>query len=514
MENKSVFEKEKLSLWLKDGIINNYSDLSKDQSCDVLIVGAGITGLTTAYMLSKLGIDIIIIDKDTPLNLTTGNTTAKFTFQHGINYSLIIDSQGIEDAQLYYEAQLEAMTFVEDLIVKNNIQCDFNKTYSMIYAETKADFKEIKKEYKAYKKLNIPCELVEDIPYGLEGLGGLKVTDQFVLNPVKYCKFLLNELENRNVKIFQNTKAVDTIIEEEYIKVLTQSGNSIRTNKLVVATGYPYYDGGGLFFTRLEAYRSYLAAFPGTNDKEGMFITNSSSPYSIRFSNTDGINYLLVGGKGHKVGQEDSAIKSYNDLVVFAKKHFDLEDISYRWSAQDYESLDKIPYIGNITEKKDNIYVATGYKKWGMTNGTFAGILLSSLITDGDSKYKELFQPSRGEVKENISTLLSANLNVAKELIKGKMANDELELDDIKNDSGAIIKYKGKRTGAYKDHNGKLYLVDSTCTHLGCELEYNNAERTFDCPCHGSRFNYEGKVIEGPALKNLRIISQIEDDED
>ena len=510
MGNKEVFEKEKLSLWLKDGIGNNFNNLSMDLTCEVLIVGAGITGITTAYMLSNLGMDIIIIDKDIPLNLTSGNTTAKFTFQHGINYSSIIENQGIEGAKLYYEAQLEAMDFVEDLIAQNKILCDYNKTYSMIYAETRADFKEIKKEYKAYKKLNIPCELVENLPYGLEGFGGLKVYDQFELNPVKYCNFLLDELQNRNVKIYKNTNAVDTIIEEEYIKVLTEKGNTIKTKKLVVATGYPYYDGGGLFFTRLEAYRSYLAAFPGASSEDGMFITNSSSPYSIRFSNTDGVNYLLVGGRGHKVGQEDSAIKSYNDLIMFAKKYFDLEDISYRWSAQDYESLDKVPYIGNITEKKENIYIGTGYKKWGMTNGTFAGILLSSLIKGEESKYKELFKPSRGEVKDNIGTLLGVNLNVAKELIKGKLVNDELKLEDIKNDSGAIIKFKGKRTGAYRDHKGQLYLVDSTCTHLGCELEFNNAERTFDCPCHGSRFNYEGKVIEGPAILKLRIINQEE----
>lgn len=512
MENIDVFEKEKLSLWLKDGIVNNFSTLSRDQTCDVLIVGAGITGITTAYMLSNLGMDIIIIDKDLPLNLTTGNTTAKFTFQHGVNYSKIIDSQGLENAKLYYEAQLEAMNFVENLIAENNIQCDFNKTYAMVYAETKSSFKEIKEEYKAYKKLDIPCELVEDIPYGLNGLGGLKVYDQFVLNPVKYCEFLLDELQHRNIKIFQNTNAVDTFIEKEYTKVLTESGNSIKTKKLVVSTGYPYYDAGGLFFTRLEAYRSYLAAFKGASFKDGMFITNDSSPYSIRFSHTDGINYLLVGGRGHKVGQEDSAIKSYNDLVLFAKKYFNLEDVSYRWSAQDYESLDKIPYIGKITEKKEDIYVATGYKKWGMTNGTFAGILLASLIKDENSKYKELFNPSRGEVKENIGTLLGVNLNVAKELIKGKIANDESELEDIKNDSGAIIKYKGKRTGAYRDHKGKLYLVDSTCTHLGCEVEYNDAERTFDCPCHGSRFNYDGKVIEGPAVKDLKVINEEEKD--
>lgn len=506
MLNKSVFEKEKLSLWLKDGGMNNFGILEKDESCDILIVGAGIAGITTAYLLSKLGLNIILIDKNNPLNLTTGNTTAKFTFQHDITYSKIIKNNGLEEAKLYYEAQREAMDFVEDLIVNSNIQCDFKKTYAMIYAETQSEFKEITEEYNAYKELNIPCELVENLPYGIEGIGGLKVHDQFVVNPVKYLSFLIDEIQKRNVKIFKNTNAVDTIVGENYTTVILESGNKIKTKKLVVATGYPYYDAGGLFFARLEPYRSYLAAFSGATDEDGMLITNSSSPYSIRFSNTDGINYLLVGGRGHKVGQEDSALKSYDDLIAFAKRYFNLTKVDYRWSAQDYETLDKIPYIGHITSRYNDIYVATGFRKWGMTNGTFSGILLASLITGKESKYKKIFNPSRGEVRENIGKLMSVNLNVAKELIKGKVAQDEIKLEDIKNDEGGIIKYKSKRTGAYKDKQGKLYLVDSTCTHLGCELEYNNAERTFDCPCHGSRFSYEGKVIEGPAILDLKII--------
>lgn len=275
---------------------------------------------------------------------------------------------------------------------------------------------------------------------------------------------------------------------------------------MVVATGYPYYDGGGLFFTRMAPYRSYLAAFPGAVADDGMLISNSQSPYSIRFSNTDGINYLLVGGRGHKVGQEDSAIQSYEDLISFAKKYFNLEKVEYRWSAQDYETLDKIPYIGQITSKNKNIYVATGFKKWGMTNGTFSAILLSRLINDKDSKFESLFSPSREDVRDNLGKLLSVNMDVAKELVKGKVVQDEIQLEDIGNDHGGIIKYKGKRAGAYRDKNGKLSLVDSTCTHLGCELEYNNGERTFDCPCHGSRFEHNGKVIEGPAVLDLKVI--------
>lgn len=238
-----------------------------------------------------------------------------------------------------------------------------------------------------------------------------------------------------------------------------------------------------------------------------MLISNSSSPYSIRFSNTDNVNYLLIGGRGHKVGQIESASNSYAELIDFGKKHFNLTDVEYRWSAQDYESVDKLPYIGPITSKHEDIFVATGFRKWGMTNSAFAAMLLANLVKGEDSKFGELFHPSRGEVLESLGKFMKENLNVAKELVKGKLLPDEIQLEDIGNDQGGIIKHKGKRVGAYRDNSGKLFLVDSTCTHLGCELEYNNAERSFDCPCHGSRFTYEGKIIEGPAVLDLKRIN-------
>jgi Rieske Fe-S protein len=197
---------------------------------------------------------------------------------------------------------------------------------------------------------------------------------------------------------------------------------------------------------------------------------------------------------------------SYQRLVDFAQTHFAVGDPAFRWSAQDYKAVDKIPYIGNLTSDEKNIFVATGFNKWGMSNGSFSSLLITDLITGTPSKYEALFNPSRGEVKTNLGSFIKTNTDVAKEFVKGKVLPDEIELADIKNDEGGIIKYNGKRVAAYRDHSGELFLRDSTCTHLGCELEYNNAERSFDCPCHGSRFNYDGKVIEGAAHTDLKTI--------
>lgn len=511
MDTPDIFEKKSLSLWLKDGLSSQIPQLEDDIACDVCVVGAGITGITTAYCLQQSGLKTVLIDKAEPINLASGNTTAKFTFQHSLIYSEILKKYGLNQAKLYYEAQLEGLDFVRSLIAKHQIACDFKETSAVVYTQEQDEkYDEILAEKSAYDKLNIPHELIYDLPFGLKGRGGLKVPNQFELNPVKYLDFLLSWLMENGVSVFKNTEAKSIEKDEENINIKIAGGQTIKCSQAVIATAYPFFEGDGLYFTRLEASRSYLTAFPSKESLEDgyMMITNSDSPYSLRLSQTDGTSYLLVGGEGHPVGQADSEMDNYQRLIDFAKAHFDVEAPAFRWSAQDYKTVDKIPYIGLLTSKEKNIYVATGFNKWGMSNGSFAGLLISDMINGDESRYEELFKPSRGEVKGNLGSFIKANLNVAKEMIKGKVLQDEIDLEDIKNDEGGIIKLDGKRVAAYRDQNGELFLWDSTCTHLGCELEYNNAERSFDCPCHGCRFNYDGKVIEGPAKEDLKIVEK------
>ncbi len=508
MENTTIFEKRSLSLWLKDGIASDIPTLEEDINCDVCIVGAGITGITSAYRLHEAGFKVVLIDKQEPIHLASGNTTAKFTFQHDLIYSEILKNYDLNTAKLYYESQLEGLNLVRSMIEKHNISCDFKETSSIIYAESEEQFDELLEEKSAYEQLNIPHEIIYDLPFNLKGKGGLKVDSQFELNPVKFLDFLITYLLKNNVSIFKNTKAKKLVRENESIKIVTEKEKVISCKKLVLATAYPIFEENGFYFTRLEALISYLLAFAIKEpfDEHYMVISNSDSPYSLRLSYTDGIHYLLVGGQGHKVGQSDSEIESYKRLLEFARTNFGVDYPAFRWSAQDYKSIDNIPYIGNLTSNDENIFVATGFNKWGMSKGSFSSILITDLISGIHSKYEELYNPSRGEVKSNLGSFIKTNINVAKELIKGKIFPDEMDLNDIKYDEGGIIKYHGKRIAAYRDPKGKLFLSDSTCTHLGCELEFNNAERSFDCPCHGSRFNYDGKVIEGVANTDLKRI--------
>ena len=508
MDKYHISDMKNLSLWLKDGLKSQIPKLENDIVCDVCVVGAGIKGIMSAYKLNEAGFKVVLIDKQEPLNLATGNTTAKFTFQHSLIYSDIIRNYDLEKAKLYYDSQIEGLELVKTLIKKHNIDCDYKETSSIIYAEDEDAYNELLTEQSAYEKLNIPHEMVQDIPFNINAIGGLKVDSHFELNPVKYLDFLITYLMDQGVSVFKNTEAKTVEKEDKEIKIITGNYHAINCNNLVIATAYPFFGGNGFYYTRLEANRSYLLAFEidKTSDDNVMMISNSSSPYSLRFSNTDGTNYLLVGGQGNKVGQSGSEMESNQKLLDFASSHFNVDQPAFKWSAQDYKSLDHIPYIGLLTSSYDKIFVATGFNKWGMSNGSFSSILLTDLIQSKHSKYESLFNPSRGDIRSNIGSFMKANLNVAKEMIKGKVLPDEINLEDIKNDEGGIIRYEGQRVAAYRDDKGDLFLSDSTCTHLGCELEYNDSDRSFDCPCHGSRFNYDGKVLEGAATSDLKKI--------
>ena len=211
---------------------------------------------------------------------------------------------------------------------------------------------------------------------------------------------------------------------------------------------------------------------------------------------------IIIGGEDHKTAHGDDLIKHYKNLENFAKETFNVEEFLYRWSTQDYITIDNVPYVGNLTSSSENIYVATGYGEWGMTNGTAAANILRDIIVREQSPYQDVYNPSRNISGYGITNFAKENLDVAKELIKGKLKIGKHNVD-LKNDEGKIVEIDGGRYGAYRDNNGALHIVDTTCTHLGCELKWNSAERSWDCPCHGSRFTFEGDIIEGPAVTRL-----------
>ncbi|MFD1735064.1 FAD-dependent oxidoreductase [Bacillus salitolerans] len=480
-----------------------FPKLREDIIVDVAIVGGGISGITTAYLLSKEGLKVAIIEAGNLLNGTTGHTTAKITAQHDLIYDEFIHHFGEEKAKLYYEANNDALQFIKKTSNELKIDCDFIEDDAYVYTNSDEKINAIEKEARAYDKLGIPGGLVSSMPLDIEMKKAIVMKSQGQYHPLKFLQTLVQSITDSGGLIFENTTAVD-IEQGTNPVIITRGGHHVSCQNVVICSHFPFYDGKGFYFTRMYAERSYLLAIKTKNTYPGgMYLSAETPKRSLRYTTLNGEKLVIVAGEKHKTGHGTNIMKHYEHLASFGNQLFGIEKVVNRWSAQDLTTLDKLPYVGAITENTPNILVATGYRKWGMTNGTAAGLLLKDLIVKQDSPYKELFSPTRFYADPSVKNFVKQNIDVAGHYIAGKVGLAEKSIEDLQNEEGAVVKVNGKRTGCYKDANGMVHLVDTTCTHMGCEVEWNDAERSWDCPCHGSRFSYEGKVLEGPAKKPL-----------
>ncbi|MED4202428.1 FAD-dependent oxidoreductase [Neobacillus mesonae] len=486
-----------------------FESLNEDLSVDVAIVGAGITGITAAYLLTKEGLKVAVLEADQVLNGTTGHTTAKLTAQHNIIYDEFINHFGEEKAKLYYESHMSAIQFVENKVNEKGIDCDFSKQDAFVYATTEEYREKLRTEWEAYQRLGIDGALKDTIPFNIPVKGALMMRNQAQYHPLKFLKSLLNEAVNSGCKVYEKTTATDIADDKTEPKVYVKGGHKVLCKHLIMASHFPFYDKIGLFFARMYADRSYAIAIK--TDQEypgGMYISADNPSRSIRSTPINGENLWIIGGESHKTGQGINTMKHYEAVAEFAEKTFGAKEIVYRWSAQDLVTLDKLPYIGPITEDREKVLVATGYKKWGMTTGILAGHILRDYVLNRDNPYKGLYGPTRFHADPDLKSTLTTVGDIAKHFIKGKLEYTDKDADDLQTGQGSVVMYNGQRAGAYKDESGKVYIVDTTCKHMGCECEWNAGEKTWDCPCHGSRYAINGEVIEGPALSGLDLLAE------
>ncbi|MBC5637008.1 FAD-dependent oxidoreductase [Ornithinibacillus sp. BX22] len=486
--------------------IPNYPKLVEGMKVDVGIVGGGIVGITTAYLLAKQNVTVALLDAGRILNGTTGHTTAKITAQHGLIYDEFIQHFGEEKAKLYYEAQMEAKEFVEATAKELDINCDLEEQDAIIYTNSDDYVNQLETEKKAYDTLGIDSELTDSIPLKVQHKLALIMKNQAQFHPLKFLSVLAKEAVKHGAQIFENTTAVDV----EYNKhpaIITREGHRVICGNIFVASHFPFYDGQGFYPARMYAERAYVLAIKSKkNYPGGMYITAEEPTRSLRSITINGEEAWLVIGDNHKTGQGKSTIEHYKALQDFAEAHIGVEEILYRWSAQDLTTLDKLPYIGRISEEEDKIFVATGFRKWGMSNGILAAKIISDKILGHENPYTELFSPSRFQTDPSLRKFARINADVAKHLIKGKLEFTDNSIKSLSKDDATVTRINGKRAGVYKDPEDKYHCVDTTCTHMGCEVEWNSGERTWDCPCHGSRFSYTGEVVEGPAKRPLERI--------
>ena len=488
------------SLWLDTTPLPRYHPLAKNVEADLCIVGGGITGVTLAYALRGSGLRIALIDSDQLLHGATAYTTAKLTAQHGVVYHELIENYGKCSAKRYANAQMAAIQFIK----RTGIECDLEELTAYVYTQKEEHVEVLEKEWEAAKQLGFECELVDELELPFKVEKAVAIHNQAQYNPLKYLTGLLKAIaEDANITIYEKTAAVEIEHSEDgRYRIMTKNNCYLTVKKVVQACHFPFYDGGSLLFAKIEARASYLMA---TNQSKyqlnGMYISYEKPARTMRSYK----DFLIVGGEDHRVGTGDDSSLKYDAIHHFMSEHFQTADVQYRWMAQDYMTPDKLPFVGEINES--GVYVATGYQKWGMTNGIAAALLLHDLLLGVANPYAELVNPQRFNLKAQFRGLASYNSRVVAELVKGKLRIGEsfVEIDaELEVGESKVLETLAGTYGVYKDQDGEVHMLDITCTHLGCELRFNEGETSWDCPCHGSRFSYKGDVINGPAHHDLR----------
>ncbi|WP_332833858.1 FAD-dependent oxidoreductase [Clostridium perfringens] len=474
------------SVWSESCKFRKREALNKDIKTDVLVIGAGIAGVLTAYMLKQKGREAVVIDAAEIASGNTKNTTAKITSQHDLIYSKLIAEFGEEKARQYAKANELAIKKYKEIIEDKRIECDFEEKPAYIYSLNEIDV--LKEEVEAAKNLGIDAEFVDEANLPFKINGAVKFNNQAQFNPLKFLKGISNELI-----IYENTRALE--IKENLV---VTSGGNITANNIVVATHYPIMNAPGYYFMKMHQERSYVLALENTSEIDGMYIDLNKEGYSFRTYN----NLLLLGGISHRTGENEEG-GSYDELRKVAKKLYPKAKEKYYWSAQDCMTIDGIPYIGRYSSETPNIYVATGFNKWGMTSSMVSAMIISDMILEKENDFSEIFSPRRFDLSLSINNIANDLIETAKNFIAQKVSIPSSEIEHIKNGHGGIIEYNGEKVGIYKNKEGKEFFVSTKCTHLGCQLSWNADELTWDCPCHGSRFDYKGRLIGSPATKDL-----------
>lgn len=489
------------SYWVETTTRPRFPKIEKDIDVDVCIIGAGITGIMTAYMLLNSGLKICLIDKGEICSGVTENTTAKITSQHGLIYDYLKVNFGKEFSKLYLESNELAIDLIEKIVKDEKIECEFKRTDNYIYTCKDEYTQKIKDEVKIVKELGLKAELIETINLPFKIKTGIKFPNQAKFHPLKYLYKIAEILKNGGVQIYTNSIVKDTKKKADRYEVFTEK-HIINSKYVVMATHYPIKSFPGFYFLKMYQDKSYAIAIePNEKIDKGMYISAGSPIASFRDINNE---LLIIGGQDHKIGDSSKDLeKCYKNLEEYAKEIYPSMKVKYKWTTQDCISLDKVPYIGEFSSLMPNFYIATGYKKWGMTTSHIAAEIIRDKILGINNKYEKVYKATRIGMLKNHKEFGNMIKQSVYSLGINKLKIPKYKFEDLDMDSGGVVDYEGKKMGIYKDKKGKIYAVKPYCKHLGCELSWNNLEKTWDCPCHGSRYDYTGKLIIEPASKNL-----------
>jgi glycine/D-amino acid oxidase-like deaminating enzyme/nitrite reductase/ring-hydroxylating ferredoxin subunit len=499
-----ILDERNPSLWIGTSGASDFAPLKRAPEVDAVVIGGGITGLTAAYLLKREGLKVALLEAGRVASGVTGYTTAKVTALHGLIYQDLVGRHGKERAAAYADANSTAVRRIREIVEAEGIDCDLESDDAYTYAETSDGADSIDEEAEACREAGLEVDLVEatDLPFSIRK--AVRLRNQLRFHPRKYCLGLAAAIDGGGSHVYEHTRVKEVEELQRVVHVTPEEGPMLSVKYVVTATQIPFM-GDGNFFARTYPMRAYAIAV-GLSDEApaGMYISAEQPTRSLRAYGTKARPGIIVGGESHKVGQDPDPEEHYEALEAWARERLPgFRDVEYRWSAQDYVSMDGVPFVGRLTDKHERTFVATAYRKWGMTNGTAAAMILTDAISGRDNPWAETFDSTRKRPLQAAKDFVRENVNVARHLLGDKLLSQETALAQIEPGQGAFIDVDGETVAVYVDDDGRPHAVGADCTHMGCRLSFNGAERTWDCPCHGSRFDPDGRVIQGPANEDL-----------
>lgn len=498
----SSYDSTRAPIWSQTDHPPTFQPLPGSVSADVVVVGAGITGLTTALLLAHAGAEVVVVEGRDLASGTTAGTTGKVTSQHGMIYRDLERRHDEETARAYGRVNELAIRQIEDICERHDIDADLEPCCSYVYAPSEEEAADLRSELEVTRRLGLPSSWVDDIDLPFEVAGAVRFEAQAQLHPVKYLSGLARAVAERpDCTVHTSTRALGVLDTGDRVVVTTDCGE-IRAGHAVLATLVPITD-RGFEFARLQPVRAYgVAAVVDERLSEGMYLSAGEPSWSIRGHRNGETSYVVVVGGSHGVGHESDASERDDMLERFVRDHFDVVEIAARWSAQDYMPDDRLPFIGR-TALAERIHVATGFQKWGLTTGTFAAGLLTDLVTGRDNAHESIFSPTRVHPTAGAASFVEHNLRAARDFVEDRLRPDVDVVEEIEPGQAATVRVDGELCAVSKDEDGTVTSRSATCTHLGCVVRWNTAERSWDCPCHGSRFATDGGVLNGPATRPL-----------
>ncbi len=473
---------------------------------DVVIVGGGITGVTTGLLLQKAGRKVLIAEAHSLCFGTTGGTTAHLNTVLDTPYNVIKKKFSEEDARLVARATRQSLDLFKKNIDDYGIECGYREVPAYLYAQTEEQVKELDDIFNATMEAGVETTVSNTIPVKIPFTKAMEIPAQAQIHPSRYVYALAHEFEKAGGIIAQNCRI--TGVEEGEVLEIESCFGTLRAKNLIYATHIP--PGVNILHFRCAPYRSYAMAVELQNEEDypkGLAYDLYDPYHYFRTQEVDGKKYLIAGGEDHKTADETNTEACFEKLEAYVRKFYDIKEVSFRWSSQYFEPADGLAYIGHLPGHAQNMFVATGFGGNGITYSHIAARVLTDLITTGKSEYEKLFSPARVKPVAGFSNFVKEAIDVVGHLLKAPFSKEKIQsLAELAPGEGRIVKYEGDSIALYKDESGEVHAVSPACSHIKCQVGWNSAEKSWDCPCHGSRYSFDGEVLTGPARKNLQQI--------